>query len=179
MRAAHREPPRRRRIAAPRAAQDVPGVAQRMYLADREDGATEDAGFDGLALFELHLQDYLHRHWTEAFPGLTLHGGAEGREYVTRDPPVGILDFLARDADGGWVVIETKRARPDRAAVGQVLSYMGWVRERLCAEGESVRGVLVVGEVSDGLRMAVAAAPGLEVLRYEMSFRLLADGEAS
>ena len=77
------------------------------------------------------------------------------------------------------MVIETKRARPDRVAVGQVLSYMGWVRERLCAEGESVRGVLVVGEVSDGLRMAVAAAPGLEVLRYEMSFRLLAGGEAS
>ena len=152
--------------------------AEEARSSDGEDDAAEDTGFAGLALFELHLQDYLHRHWAEAFPGLALHGGDEGREFVTRDPSVGILDFLARDTAGDWVVVETKRARSDRQAVGQVLSYMGWVRERLCAEGESVRGVLIVGEVSDGLRMAVAAAPGLEVRRYEMSFRLHAAGEA-
>lgn len=154
------------------------GGAEDARGGEDEDDA-EEAGFGGLALFELHLQDYLHRHWAEAFPGLALHRGDEGREFVTRDPPVGVLDFLARDGNGDWVVIETRRDRPDRQAVGQVLSYMGWVRERLCAEGESVRGILIAGDVSDRLRMAVAAVPGLDVRRYEVSFRLHDGGDPS
>lgn len=67
------------------------GGAEDARGGEDEDDA-EEAGFGGLALFELHLQDYLHRHWAEAFPGLALHRGDEGREFVTRDPPVGVLD---------------------------------------------------------------------------------------
>lgn len=146
---------------------------------ESEDPGVAGEGFDGLALLELHLQDYLHRHWAEVFPGLTLHGGDEGREFVTRDPAVGVLDFLARDETGGYVVIETKRDTPDRQAVGQVLSYMGWVQDRLCADGESVRGILIAGDVSDKLRMAVAAVPNLEARAYEVSFRLLDGSDAA
>ena len=146
---------------------------------ESDDPGVADEGFDGLALLEIHLQDYLHRHWSEVFPGLTLHGGDAGREFVTRDPAVGVLDFLARDEAGDYVVIETKRDTPDRQAVGQVLSYMGWVQNRLCADSESVRGILIAGDVSDKLRMAVAAVPNLEVRAYEVSFRLLAADAAA
>ena len=58
---------------------------------DAEDEAT------GLALLELHLQDYLHLHWSATFPDLEVYEGGKGREFITTNPSVGILDFLAVD----------------------------------------------------------------------------------
>jgi hypothetical protein len=131
-----------------------------------------DAEITGPALLELHLQDYIYRNWASTFPGLTMFEGANGREYVTSSPGVGILDFLATDAGGNFVVIETKRNTPDRQAVGQILGYMGWVQTRLCTPGTAVRGILLCGEVSDQLRMAVTTVPSLELKTYEISFRI-------
>ena len=136
---------------------------------------TESEGADsisGVALFELHLQDYLFRNWEKVFPNLRLYEGARGREYRTADPSVGILDFLCTDSEGNYVVIETKKDVPDRQAVGQILGYMGWVKEKRCPDDRSVRGLLIAGDASDRLRMAVAAVPNLDLRIYEITFDL-------
>ncbi len=124
----------------------------------------------GAALLEIHLQDYIFRNWQAVFPHLQLYQGPEGREYRTQDPGVGILDFLCTDKQGNFVVIETKRALPDRQAVGQVLGYVGWVKQKLCNEGQTVRGILVANEITDQLRLAAAAVPNLDLYLYEISF---------
>lgn len=139
-----------------------------MEIVDSE----EPVGMSGTALLELHLQDYLFRNWNQVFPDLRLYNGNAGREYVTSDPSVGVLDFLCTDSDGNFVVIETKRDVPDRQAVGQILSYMGWVGVKLCPEDRSVRGLLIAGDASDRLRMAVAAVPNLDLRVYEITFAL-------
>lgn len=125
----------------------------------------------GPALLELHLQDYLFRNWKRHFPDLDLYEGARGREFVTTEPAVGIIDFLCTDPSGNFVVIETKRNLPDRYAIGQMLGYMGWVATKL-ANGHSVRGMLIAGSSSDSLQMAMAAAPNIELWVYELSFSL-------
>lgn len=125
----------------------------------------------GVALLELHLQDYLFRNWKQHFPHLDLFEGARGREFITSDPGVGTIDFLCTDRDGNFVVIETKRDQPDRRAIGQILGYMGWVQTRL-ARGRRVSGMLVAGSGSDSLRMAIAVVPHLELWTYELSFSL-------
>jgi hypothetical protein len=130
----------------------------------------ESAG--GPALLELHLQDYLLRHWQSVFPDLRLYQGEQGREFVTNAPAVGIIDFLATDRDGNFVVVETKRGVPNRQSFGQILGYMGWVAEKLCAEGQTVRGILIVSELTETARLASAAVPNLEIYLYELSFRL-------
>lgn len=139
-------------------------------------GALDEVDADeeatGLALLELHLQDYLHLHWSATFPDLELYEGDKGREFTTANPSVGILDFLAVDKAGNFVVIETKRGTPDRTAVGQILSYMGWVRQRLCKSGQEVRGILVTGDSSDRLRVAVSAVPNLSIKTYQIAFTL-------
>ena len=124
----------------------------------------------GAALLEIHLQDYIFRHWNAILPDLELFQGSQGREYRTQDPSVGIIDFLCTDKNGNYVVIETKRAAPDRQAVGQVLGYVGWVRQKLCKQGQSVRGILVANEITDQLRLAAAAVPNLDLYLYEISF---------
>ena len=137
--------------------------------ADDNDDLVEELA--GPALLELHMQDYLHRNWEQHFPRLTLYEGANGREYVTRDPGVGTIDFLATDSGGDFVVIETKRNLPDRQAIGQILGYMGWVKTKV-ANGRQVRGILVASGVTDSLRMSIAAVPNLELWTYEISFAL-------
>lgn len=131
-----------------------------------------DPEIAGMALLELHLQDYVHRHWSSLFPTLRLYEGDRGREFRTSDPAVGILDFLAVDADGNFVVIETKRDVGDRRAVGQILSYIGWVKKRLCTSGQTVRGVLLIGSASDELKMAISAVGDLRLMTYQISFTL-------
>ncbi len=140
---------------------------------DSEEALQEAEGaFTGAALLELHLQDYLHRNWGTVFPQLTLYQGAQGREFMTSDPSVGIIDFLCTDADGNFVVIETKRGEPDRQAVGQLLGYMGWVQHKLCPSDKRVRGILIANELTDRLRLAVAAVPAVDIYLYEISFKL-------
>ncbi|MCY4641033.1 MAG: endonuclease NucS [Chloroflexi bacterium] len=140
-------------------------------------GGDEDADpepgdeLGGVALLELHLEDYLFRNWKQHFPHLDLFEGPRGREFITSDPGVGTIDFLCMDRDGNFVVIETKRDQPDRRAIGQILGYMGWVQARL-AKGRRVSGMLVAGSGSDSLRMAIAVVPNLELWVYELSFSL-------
>lgn len=137
---------------------------------DEAEIISEEIG--GTALLELHLQDYLFRNWKSVFPNLALFNGAEGKEFRTTDPSVGILDFLCRDSSGNFVVIETKRDLAPRKAVGQILSYMGWVAEKLCAEGQLVSGILICGEQDDQLRLAAKPVPSLSLQTYEISFKL-------
>ena len=145
---------------------------------DEEPAAGTDSedvdGISGVALLEIHLQDYLFRNWDKVFPDLRLYDGTAGREYVTSDPNVGTLDFLCTDSEGNFVVIETKRDVPDRQAVGQILGYMGWVEQKLCPDDRAVRGLLIAGDASDRLRMAVSAVPNLDLRIYEITFDLRA-----
>ncbi|HYM16493.1 MAG TPA: endonuclease NucS domain-containing protein [Dehalococcoidia bacterium] len=141
---------------------------------------SESAGDEevpGVALLELHLQDYLHRHWKSCFPRLSVYQNGRGREFLTSDPGVGQIDFLCTDDDGNFVVIETKRWGTDRKAIGQILSYMGWVKTKLCRDGQSVRGMLVLSESNDTLAMAASAVPGLELWQYEISFKVTPLGQ--
>lgn len=132
----------------------------------------------GLALLELHLQDYIHRHWKSIFPSFKLYQGIDGREFRTSEPNVGTMDFLCIDEDGNFVVIETKRDLTDRKAVGQILGYMGWVDAKLCNSDQSVSGILIAGEPREQLGMAIRAVPNLRLYKYELSFSIAPVGSS-
>ena len=83
---------------------------------DPDEEAFDEARGDelgGVALLEMHLQDYLFRNWRQHFPHLDPYEGTRGREFVTADPGVGTIDFLCTDREGDFIVIETKR-KPSR-----------------------------------------------------------------
>jgi restriction system protein len=71
------------------------------------------------------------------------------------------------------VVIELKRDPSDDEVVGQLSRYMGWIKERRAAPtGVSVRGIIVVHEVTPKLRAAALAHENVQLYTYSLSIAL-------
>ena len=141
-----------------------------------DEGAEEDARNDHprsrTFAFEKDLQNYLVRNLERLEPGLKLYeeedGGFTGVEF-----PAGsrYIDILAVDNDGAYVVIETKVSRAYDRVVGQVLRYMGWIREHLAGEAP-VKGIIVASEISKDLILATSCVKDIRLVEYEISFSL-------
>ncbi len=147
-------------------------------LADEtEDDAPGTAALDedqAAFALELHLEDFMETNWASIDFGRPLRiwtdaEGEWGRQYGTG---VGIIDFLCEDeASNELVVVELKRGKSSDQVVGQVLRYMGWVREHR-ADGRGVSGIVITHEYDDRVRYAVAELPRVEAWTYEVSFKL-------
>ncbi len=137
---------------------------------EQETGLTEEEeaprGYAFTA--EDQLRDYLAARPDTMEEGLQLYVDEYGNTGVEYNTPVGRIDLLAEDADGGLVVVELKVSRSPDAVVGQLLRYMGWVKRHL-AEGKRVRGFIVARNISDRVRYAVADIPHVSLKAYELS----------
>ena len=71
------------------------------------------------------------------------------------------------------LVIELKRGRTSDVVVGQLLRYMGYAKEELAEDDQSVEGVVIGLEDDQKLRWAIAAVPGIRFYRYQISFKLI------
>ena len=84
---------------------------------------------------------------------------------------LGRIDLLVKDKKtGSHVVIELKRNQSSDDTVGQVLRYMGWVKEKM--SDQNVRGLIVAGKYDEKLDYARKMVSGLEVFIYEVQFSL-------
>lgn len=97
-------------------------------------------------------------------PGLRLYSTADryGRQFDTG--VVGVIDLLAMDETGVYIVIELKAGRAEEKALAQVLKYMGWVKQELAGEKE-VRGMIVANDFADSLKFGVLAASQVRPIR--------------
>ena len=142
---------------------------QRIITEEHDElSITEEELNTGFFAYEKHLEEYIVMNWKNINFGeeLTIYvdeGGSAGQQYTT---DVGILDILAVDANGDYVVIELKRAESGYKVVGQVLNYMGWVNEKIAKEeGKSVRGIIVVGKADKTLKSALKPVADKIVLK--------------
>lgn len=123
---------------------------------------------------ETHLEEFIDHNWDHIDFGRKLvryqTGEQDGRQF-----PAGpwSIDFLCTDKDkGDFVVLELKRGKTGDSAVGQILRYMGWVRENLARGGQRVRGIIVANDVDEGLRYAVQDLSNVSLLTYKIDFAL-------
>ena len=147
--------------------------ARELALEEKLDAQEDLASASEFAL-EAHLEEFLDSNWSQIDFGrkLALHADAEqsGRQY-----PAGpwSIDFLCVDRDtDDLVVIELKRGKTSDATVGQVLRYMGWVRENIARRGQDVHGIIIAREFDQGLKYAMAGQEKLRVLTYKVDFEL-------
>lgn len=147
-------------------AEDMPlGEEVRSLVAE----AANDFGL------EAHLEEFLVENWDCLDIGkthsiLTEDGDITGQQYIT---PIGRIDLLCRSNDSKeWLVLELKKGRSSDAVTGQVLRYMAWVQENLAKDGETVRGMIVLGEADDKLMYSVKLLPNVGVATYSVSFEL-------
>jgi RecB family endonuclease NucS len=141
--------------------------------SDSPDAFTDVEALPTAAAFaaENHLRDYLAQNLETIEQGLQLYAdenGILGVEYAT---PIGRIDILAVDRDGGFVVIELKVGRGPDAVCGQLLRYKAWVSRHL-AEGRRTRGVIIAQTVSDKIRYAMSEAKDVTAYEYDLRVTL-------
>ncbi len=135
-----------------------------------EEALPEPSAVDASLSPERDMERSLLRDLAQLKAGLRLYeaDGVSGNQLDTG--AVGRLDILAIDQHGHLVVIELKAGRADDRLCGQILRYMGWVRENLAGQ-RNVRGIVVASEFSDSLRFAAKAMPDVVLKRYEVRFQ--------
>jgi hypothetical protein len=132
-------------------------------LGDAEQDSLDD--YDGVGrtfALERDLQAALRANIQQLESGLVVaDDGIEARVEA------GLIDILAKDSEGRWVVIELKAdvARP--AAATQLLAYMACIAAE--RQGE-VRGVLVASDFDRKIILAARALPTLVLKRYRFQF---------
>ena len=81
---------------------------------------------------------------------------------------VGRSDLICRDAKENYVVLELKANQSSDIVVGQILRYMGYVRENWATkEGKNVLGIILTPSFDEQLRLAAAEA-GIKVIRIRI-----------
>ncbi len=123
---------------------------------------------------EKHLEEFLVKNWehTQFSKEFQIYKDKEtsGQQYQTDSGPI---DILAISKDRKTIlVIELKRGRASDVVVGQILRYMGYIKDELAEEGQEVRGVIIALEEDARLRQALKMLPFVEFYQYQISFKL-------
>lgn len=125
---------------------------------------------------EKHLEDFLVQNWRQTELGREYDiyeedGEVVGQQYETDTGPV---DLLAISKDKKTLlVVELKKGRASDVVVGQILRYMGYVKDELAEEGQSVKGIIIALEDDQRIQRALSAASNISFYRYQVSFKLL------
>lgn len=139
--------------------------------------ATDPVVEDPLAFaMEKHLEDFLVSNWDQTelaktFTIFTEEGELVGQQYETDAGPI---DILAVSKDNKrLLVVELKRGRASDVVVGQILRYMGFVKEEIAEKDQTVEGVIIALEDDPKLRWALSVVPNISFYRYQISFKLV------
>lgn len=102
---------------------------------------------------EKYLEEFMVKNWDSIDFGEPLElfideDGTLGQQYVT---DVGIIDILAKDNNGDFVVLELKKGAYDQRVIGQILAYIHWVKENLASANQKVWGIVIVGDGNQAL----------------------------
>lgn len=125
---------------------------------------------------EKHLEDFLVHNWPQTELGKEFDifeedGELIGQQYQTDTGP---LDILAISKDKTrLLVVELKKGRASDSVIGQVQRYMGYVKDELAKEGQSVEGVIIALEDDQRIKRALSVAPNIKFYKYQVSFKLL------
>ena len=129
---------------------------------------SEEISTDAVISLERDLEEYIIRNLNQIESGLELYSneGITGRQFNTE---VGRIDILALDRNSNFVVIELKAGVANYSVVGQILGYIGWVRQNL-AKGKEVRGIIIADDFDKKLRYASPEIANISLKRYEVNF---------
>jgi restriction system protein len=139
--------------------------------------ATDPVVEDPVAFaMEKHLEDFLVKNWAQTelaqyFKIYEEDGELVGQQYAT---DAGDIDILAVSKDGRrLLVVELKRGRASDVVVGQILRYMGYVKEQIAEPHQTVEGAIIALDDDQKLRWALSAVPSISFYRYQVSFKLI------
>lgn len=147
--------------------------ADKYQILLKENG--EDKEEQNKFVLEKYLEAFIVSNFDRIFGGnLVLFVDGEGNNGQQYSTGVGDIDILAKKTNtDSFVVIELKRGRESDKVVGQILRYMGWVKENLCDGDQGVEGLIICKEANDKLTYALKMTNDIELRCYEVDFRLI------
>jgi hypothetical protein len=134
---------------------------------DAEDANAEPHEF----AYENDLKNFLagNLHVVRASLALYEDGDISGVEFPAGDRRI---DILAVEGGKDLVVIELKVSEGYDRAVGQLLRYMGWIKQNLAEPGQKVKGMIIARNISEDLRLAASQVLDVELYEYQLSISL-------
>ncbi len=125
---------------------------------------------------EKHLEAFLVANWnqTELSKQYSIYeeeGEPVGQQYATDAGPIDIL-AISKDRKK-LLVVELKKGRANDVVVGQVLRYMGYVKDQIAEEDQVVEGAIIAFEDDQRLKWALMLVPSITFYRYQVSFKLV------
>lgn len=124
---------------------------------------------------EKHLEDFLVQNWTQTELGRKYDIYEEDGELVGQQYPsdTGPIDILAVSKDKKeLLVVELKKGRVSDSVVGQIQRYMGYVKDELAEDSQTVKGVIIALEDDLRIRRALSVTTNIEFYRYQVTFKL-------
>ena len=124
---------------------------------------------------EKHLESFIISNWHHTILNdkydIYEKDGVKAQQFMTRSGP---LDILAISKDKKeFLVIELKKGRASDEVVGQIMRYMGYIKNEIAKNNESVKGMIIALEDDPNLKDAVSASNDIQFLRYEIKFELI------
>lgn len=124
---------------------------------------------------EKHLESFIVANWSHTDLSkeydLYEHEGGLGRQFRTRSGP---LDILAISKDRQeFLVIELKKGRASDEVVGQIMRYMGYIKNEIANNRERVKGMIIALEDDRNLQDALSVSPDIGFMRYRVNFELV------
>lgn len=141
-----------------------------------KDGDETDLDITEEKIEQLKEDDYqklIHKNFKKIFPEFSYvdedYQNSHLGHFVTTEGKE--MDFLCKDKNGNFIVIELKIKGADKA-MGQILCYMGWVKENLCEKNEEVKGIIISEQTDHQLDYAVKMVPGVVFKRMWLEVKI-------
>jgi Holliday junction resolvase-like predicted endonuclease len=113
-------------------------------------------------ILEEPLREFIARNLETVEKGLKL----VATKYRTK---AGEIDILCKDAEDRFVVIEVKRWKDSDKVAGQILRYMGAIKEEKSSEP---RGIIVLNQDDLRLNYALSMVKNVEAKYYKLNFTI-------
>ena len=141
-----------------------------IIVEDTENGDDEMGEMHEFA-YERDLKNFLISNMNVIRPSLRVYqdGDITGVEF-----PVGnrYIDILALENNSDFVIIELKVSKGYDKAIGQLLYYMGWIKQNLAESDQKVKGMIIARTISDDLLTATSQINDVELFEYQLSISL-------
>lgn len=124
---------------------------------------------------EKHLEDFLVQNWKHTELGKHYNIYEEDGEQIGRQYPADsdYIDILAISKDKKeLLVIELKKGRASYPVVGQILNYIGYVKNELAEKDQKVKGVIIALEEDVRMTRALSATNDIDFYTYKIHFEL-------
>lgn len=124
---------------------------------------------------EKQLEDFLVHNWHRTELGQHYDIYEEDGEIVGQQYPsdTGPIDILAISKDKKEIlIVELKKGRVSDMVVGQIQRYMGYAKEMLAEDNQTVRGAIIAFENDIKIQRALSVTTNIDFYTYKISFKL-------